>query len=339
MKLIVADRASSIIYNIVAKTNNENKYWLLPTNVCHTVPAAIIKGGGKIKFFDVSPISYCMNEEKVLNFVMKNKELVAGIIYVKTYGIELSIKDFYLQIKGISKSILVIDDKCLCIPHINLSDEYTEADATIYSTGYSKFIDIGKGGYGILTDNYYESYDAVSISGLQYDKKDEDEFNQYFSKCISKKGNKIIPIELKKHCLLDWLGEENGIKEYEENLAEIISRVQERQGWTNAINKIYNSYLYDFNLSSKLNNWRYNILVDNVDFVIDKLKENNLFASNHYFPIAQIFDSGYEKNSFIWDTIHPKIINLFNDYRYNIDMAEKTSEIVLKYGKFTSIKK
>jgi hypothetical protein len=50
-----------------------------------------------------------------------------------------------------------------------------------------------------------------------------------------------------------------------------------------------------------------------------------LFASRHYASLVGIFGSGIGVNS---AALAGSILNLFNDFHYTVDMAERTARIV-----------
>ena len=116
------------------------------------------------------------------------------------------------------------------------------------------------------------------------------------------------------------------IKGYKLSVKE---KLRERRGLGKTkINKIYSDFLpKEIQFESKFNDWRFNIFVDNKDIIIKKLFENKLFGSSHYSSVSHLFGGNSSINA---KTIHAKIINLFNDYRFNEEMALKASNIVTK---------
>ena len=78
-------------------------------------------------------------------------------------------------------------------------------------------------------------------------------------------------------------------------------------------------------LSEDYHNWRFNILVNNKNELIKSIFKKNLFVSNHYYPISKLINKGSCPNS---DMIFNHIINLFNDKRYNKNMALSTIDII-----------
>ena len=69
-------------------------------------------------------------------------------MWVRGYGNNLGNKNIFQSVKDINKNIRLIDDRCLSIPSFNV--EHNFQDLTLFSTGYSKFIDYGWGGFGYM---------------------------------------------------------------------------------------------------------------------------------------------------------------------------------------------
>ncbi len=75
-----------------------------------------------------------------------------GVLYAHTYGEPSTPVEFFQSIKSKYPTLLLVDDRCLCIPDLDPSDEQF-ADVALYSTGYAKIADLGFGGYAFLKDD------------------------------------------------------------------------------------------------------------------------------------------------------------------------------------------
>lgn len=315
-------RASSIIYNFLNSNDHKKGHWIIPTNVCHFVPATVLKTGAQIELLDVDVENFCLNEELVLSKIKGNKKKYSGIIYVRGFGVENNAISFFEEIKNIDNNLLLIDDKCLSKPSIN---DYIEpfVDMALYSTGYAKYLDFNKGGFAKINDKL-----KYNKSIKEYDSSEEDEFSNFFRKIIFN-DYKINEQELVKKINGNWLKTE--IINAEKYFSEINSRLLVTSIHKEKINKIYESIIpATFKFGDSHNNWRFTILVNNKKDVMKKLQEANLFSSSHYYSLSKIFPSN---STPVWDNVYDKIINLFNDFRYTETMAKQTSEIIAKYGK------
>ena len=95
------------------------------------------------------------------------------------------------------------------------------------------------------------------------------------------------------------------------------------------LNSIYRSNLSrDIQLGEKFNNWRFSLLVDDKETILQRIFETKgLFASSHYPQVDYNYRSRPIKNSNT-KKIHDKIINLFNDFRFTKEQAFKTVEVI-----------
>ena len=131
-----------------------------------------------------------------------------------------------------------------------------------------------------------------------------------------KEGIRYLSQPLKVDSVLDdyqWEPEFNSLK----------VRTEESLRHKKTINAIYQGKLPKYiQLDEEFQNWRFNILVDNKEFILKELFDNRLFASSHYSPIVPMDGNAL--------ALHNRIINLFNDFYYTEEMALKTCEIILR---------
>ncbi len=75
-----------------------------------------------------------------------------------SYGIDDYFQGFFKQFETINQNIVTIDNVCLCKPNINESLD-DSVDLKLYSTGYSKYVDVEFGGFAFLNNNLaYQSF-------------------------------------------------------------------------------------------------------------------------------------------------------------------------------------
>lgn len=90
------------------------------------------------------------------------------------------------------------------------------------------------------------------------------------------------------------------------------------------LNAIYQKRLPGrIQLDEEFQNWRFNILVDNKDVILKELFENGLFASSHYSPLMPMTGTA--------EALQKRVINLFNDFYFTEEMAQKACDIILRY--------
>ena len=166
-------RASIILYNILTSLEKPKKF-ILPLNVCPIVPATFLKAKVEFEFIDISLETLCIDEKLLLNKV--HDKNIGGVLYVKTYGIELDTTQLFKDIKNINQNIFIIDDCCLQIPKFDYTLKESYADLALFSTGYSKYIDIGWGGFGFLNDDF-----SYKKNNLTFKEKDLEAFTRHQS--------------------------------------------------------------------------------------------------------------------------------------------------------------
>jgi len=304
MQSIFSNRASAIIYNFVKQYNSG--VYLLPANICAIVPITFVKAGVKFEFVDICPVNLCISEKRVLKIIKNNPGKYAGIIYVHTYGALQKTINFFEKIKQICNDIKIIDDRCLCIPEFEQPDSFI-ADLIVYSTGYGKYVDIGYGAFGYYNDSLNFSYFKE-----QYNDKAILELNEQIKTCL------ISKTKLKSD-INNWLDTHffHFIPEdYKDKVNDMKNKASQHKA---IINNIYSNNLpQKIQLKTNYNQWRFNIQIDNKEKILTEVFNNKLFASSHYAPSNTLFDNNYFVEA---ELLSSKIINLFNDFYFNEQMA------------------
>ncbi len=149
MQIIQAPRASAILYNLL-KSQDNTKPWLLPANICPIVPITFFKAGVPIEFVDISAETLHMDLEQAEGRLERGG--YGGVLYAHTYGELSTPDDFFRHVKSRFPDLLLVDDRCLCIPDLEPKPEMA-ADVALYSTGYAKIVELNFGGYAFLKDS------------------------------------------------------------------------------------------------------------------------------------------------------------------------------------------
>ena len=154
MKLLTANRATKLLYNFL-KVNNISGKVLLPANICPEVVKTLHYAGMTTTFIDLQVETLCINQEAVLA-AAKDASM---LLFVHTYGIEHDFYAFFEQVREQNPNIIIVDDKCLCLPDLEVKD--SAADLVLYSTGEKKMVNLGGGAIGYLADKW--EYDEVEV--------------------------------------------------------------------------------------------------------------------------------------------------------------------------------
>ena len=152
--ILFRDRAANILYEVLT-TLDKNVKFLLPLNICPIVPDTFVKAGVKFQFIDINIDTLCMDEDMVLE-ALKNDNSIGGVLFVKTFGVMVESEEFYQKIKQLNSKIFIIDDQCQAVQNFDFDINRSSASLTLFSSGYSKYVDIGYGGFGFLKDFEFE---------------------------------------------------------------------------------------------------------------------------------------------------------------------------------------
>lgn len=320
MKVLFENRASILIYNFLSSVNID-KPFLIPANICPIVPAIYLKAGLKFEFVDICLKTFTMQKEVIISTLKKNINNFSGMLWVNAYGASNKCEMFFKEIKHIKPDFIIIDDRCLQKP--NFSSPKSYADIIIYSTGYSKYVDINWGGFGfLLNQNFsYRRYE------LDYALVDLELLNNEFEKSIRNK--KAISYNDS-----NWLGNTSIKNSYNIYKKDILTRMENVKHHKRKLNKIYKENIKEeFQFESAYQNWRFNIFANQKEYLLKKIFSEGLFASSHYYPATLIYNQQFSPNAM---KLHEHVVNLFNDFRFTADMALEVSNIVnkhnIKYG-------
>lgn len=307
---ITGQRASSILYNFI-KTFPDGIY-LVPANVCPVVPLTFSLAKVPFEFVDLDPETFCIDEQKCIDLVSSKSNKYAGIVFVRTYGYIYDSTGFYDNLYHLNKDFKIIDDRCLCVP--NLSIKTDNCDLVLFSTGYGKPVNVGKGGIGILNDSitinkFYEN--ATSDTNLE--------------KIISDSFSNMSILVDSPSGWLDTSDLEINIHDYLYKIeSEKIKIIEHKKH----LNYIYQELLPpEIVMPKGFHDWRFNIIVNNKDRIIKKIFENSLFASSHFKPSSLLFESN---NYTVATKLYNQIINLFNDFNFSEKQAESTCYLINK---------
>jgi dTDP-4-amino-4,6-dideoxygalactose transaminase len=152
--ILFRDRAATVLYEVL-ETLDKSKKFLLPLNICPIVPDTFLKANIKFEFIDININTLCMDESLALEAI-RSDSTIGGVLFVKTFGIEIDGEAFYQKIKDINPEIFIIDDQCLSVQDFDFDIDNSFASLTLFSTGYSKYVDIDYGGFGFLKDEEFK---------------------------------------------------------------------------------------------------------------------------------------------------------------------------------------
>ncbi len=318
MKTIYSNRALSILFNFIKGNNLVDYTIIIPSNICHDVYFVLESIGMNIVFVDIDKSSLEQSITSSLDSVMSNKKVI--LLWNHQYGIPDSPYDFFELVKLTKTETIIIDDRCLCNAseyEFNVKDMYV--DLILYSTGYGKQVELNHGAFGIYQDFYFMSDSYNNFNEDIYINLKEELAHNDTNVSVLKDGIKNV-----------WQGvnyDSMSICQYKSNI------IRENTKWSNHKEQIKNIFssgiTTNIKVSNKFNNWRYHILVKNKSILLKKIFDAGLFASGHYPSIGSIIDNREYPNA---EWLHRSVINLFIDKHYTVEDANRTVEIINKYG-------
>jgi hypothetical protein len=312
MKTLLAPRASTLLYELL-RAREASAPFLLPANICPIVPITFLKAGVPFEFVDIAPGSLGMDLDQVWDRLRQNDGDRGGLLYGHTYGDPDTPWEFFRALKESWPHLLLIDDRCLCEPDL-VPREEPAVDVTLYSTGYAKIVDIGFGGYAFAGD--YVSHRHISLPFTRADLT------------ALEAGYKASLAESRPYRYHDsnWLETDSQLPTWDDYAGRFSAAIPESLAHRTEINAVYNSMVpVELRLPERFQVWRYNVRHVAAEHLLQSISAAGLFASRHHASLAGIFGSGIGVNA---AALAGSILNLFNDFHYTLDMAERTARIV-----------
>lgn len=291
----------------------------LPANICPIVPLSLVRAGYSIKIIDIDPVHLELNWQQ-LSALGRDLSVVLWLRpYGRIHGPAPELRNFQLQ----NPQIKWIDDRCLCIPETAVPQDIF-ADATLWSTGFGKFVELGYGAWAHVQNCSPEEWQVLTWDE-PFCPEDLQAFDHRVKEALS---NEL------KHC--PWTGDLNYLQGQIQplDLDYVRAKAKTILAHKMAINQIYDSLIpAKFRQEKEWNMWRYQMLVPDADLLKNEIFARGFFAGRNYPSIAKGFEV-QECSQAKRD--HQKRINLFNDLRISPEFARDLSlciqELSLKWG-------
>ena len=311
MREVLEKRASTLIYNFLLSNPCQGAY-LLPVNICEIVPLTFLKAGQPFEFIDISKKTLCLDEETAVTRIRKNPKRYSGMLFVHTYGIGDGFENFFFRLKKEKVGFHIIDDKALCIPDFRANLE--SADLTIFSTGYAKTVDIGRGGLGIIAN------------GPEYGRHRSTFNEKHYEYIVEESKRHIKRGKWFSYHDCDWLDTspiDLSVLQYKRMVTEKLGDVLAKK---RVVNGIYERMIpLQAQLPSGFQNWRFSIIVNQKERLVRDIFSLGLFCSSHYRSLSRVFSRGEDR---VARRLQGHVINLFNDAHVDEEAAIKTAELV-----------
>lgn len=319
MKTVFEARASTILFRL-ARALPPGPI-LLPANVCPVVPLAMVLAGRPFEHLDLDPETLAMCPTLLRERLADDERPVAAVLYVRTYGAVDNASALFSEIHV--SGALVIDDRCLARPEPD-PESYDDqgADVVLFSTGYSKPVDLGFGGFAHFHDQV--PYSDVT---LEYHAEDLDQITELYKRHIGSRTS--MPLE----SLADfsWLDTRDpGC--WAEHRRRLLAKRSEAEEHRARLNAIYQGRLGNVALDSEaldlsFHGWRFQVRVPQRDTVLEAIFKAGHFASAHYYPSSALFGDSLDAAP-VAKALADDVLNLFNDFHFDETAAKSVAEIV-----------
>ena len=301
---IAVGRASVGIYLALKSINASKGKVIVPANICYAAIFPIIKAGFNPVFCDVDKysgnVTYDIVEKTDINGV------IAAII-PHMYGNPVSeLKEIYSLL---NKNGIVLIEDCASLMTSD-GENYmpgTMGDYVVYSTGYSKTIDIGFGGLLYSKKHSLDIAEELERTLPPFRQEFEEEcslFSKLYRTIRNAKHDSNIVKYFYSSLKLSFIDcfvfsiDESKKNQIISSIDKLDSIVEERR----TKQKLYNELIKKdsivvYPLSKKSVPWRFCLFIkDNARIFIDYCLENNLPVSDWYPVISNMFgdDSKYE---------------------------------------------
>lgn len=238
-----------------------------------------------------------------------------GMLYAHTYGETSTPFEFFASAKSIDHELLIVDDRCLCIPDLE-PDMNSPADVTLYSTGYAKIVELNYGGYAFMKEN--TQYQPVY---LPFDSRVHNELEKSYKEVVAQHAKFIYHDT-------DWLETDANLPAWYDYRHQIESHLTSSLTQRSILDDIYTSRLpAEIQLPQAYQTWRFNIRVKNKKRIMDAIFSAELFASSHYASLAGIMAEGHASHA---EKLSDEVINLFNDHHFSAEKAEQICGIIME---------
>ena len=316
--MIVYERRASTVLSNVLRGQPVNGPFLVPANACPILAIALLAARVPLELVDISSTSLEIDPDAALARANKANGSCGGLIFVRPYGRLTDAEPFFREFRRHAPDAIIVDDRCLCSPSF-VRERANVADLVLYSTGRAKAVDIGWGGYGLLTERCIYVPDHAAPFDLHDLQRLTDDYKQALAA-----GTKF------EYADMNWLDARKphiAWNQYRQCVVRQRTRVQAHR---RALNAIYRAGIpLELQYPESYQQWRFNIRVANAANVLAALFGAGLFASRHYIPLTRAFGMGEAPNA---EGVYGHVINLFNDFYFSVEQAHRAADIVSRVG-------
>ncbi|MBV8516046.1 MAG: hypothetical protein JO197_01470 [Acidobacteria bacterium] len=238
-------RASAILFHLLRGLGDPRPF-LLPANVCAVVIETFAAARQPYSLVDIEELSLAIDAHRCIELVRAEPGAYAGLLFVRPYGSERPPLALFDALRALRSDFVLIDDRCLARPDFDGTSLVPPADVSLFSSGYAKYADLGRGGFAFLRERLPYARDAHGPAWLDLAPPDD-----------------------------SW-------DEYRRRVSRAVDAAAAQK---EALNAIYLRRLpAHVALDAEFQQWRFNLRVPAAERLVERLFDAGLFASRHYAP-------------------------------------------------------
>lgn len=298
--IVFERRAAAVLFHLL-RSRPDRRPFLVPANACPVIAWTFLEAGTPFRLVDIGD-DLAMDRGQALDALAGDPEAWGGVLFVRTYGAAGAAGEeaepFFRALKSRSADLLVIDDRCLCRPDIEASQgaETPQVDVTLWSTGYSKYVDLGSGGFARLAPH------------VPY----------------GRQGQTGQPA--------GWLDLGEPEVSWEEHRAALAAALPAADAHKRRLNDLYRAALPpEIQLPAAFHDWRFQIRVPRSADLVEKIFSDGLFASRHYPVLGPSFGEVSAGAFPRAEALHGEVVNLFNDRNFDEERAARVAALVRRH--------
>jgi hypothetical protein len=237
------------------------------------------------------------------------------VLYAHTYGEPSTPDAFFQQVKSQFPGILLVDDRCLCVPDLEPARTMV-ADVALYSTGYAKVVELNFGGYAFLKEDV-----PYRFAHLPFDPEALEGIEQGYKQAVRAQTRYVYKDS-------DWLQTDADLPGWDDYRRQIENGLKTSLKHRDTINEIYTGCLPpEIQLPAGYQTWRFNLRMKNQERVLEAIFASGAFASSHYASLAGMMAPGQCPQA---ETLAKEIVNLFNDRHFDPQKAELVCAVIME---------
>lgn len=333
-------RGTTALWALLQAYNTPGKKVLVPVNVCEVVVAAILHSGMEPVYHDVNAISGNCN---LCDLEKAYEPDVVIWLGVHNFGTPLDLIPMINWAK--ERKIFVIEDVCNALgATLSGIPVGSFGDAVIYSFGYAKILEIGKGGaVAVKNDLFFEkvkvvldSLPAISEKHLKADREFQNVLRSIRKNSITQESGTYRALYSEYMNYMLYMPDQNLIGIIRKGLERLPANLTSRKDRAILYRRLLqHKFIYHRPEVEGDVYWRYSFLVPQQirNSLVDELRSYDIPVSTWFPPVHKFFEVSEEENFQSAELFSRQVVNLWVDESITHERVEYTSNKVIAFLK------